>query len=133
MATPRVCSLAVILHEAGFTWAGADELVGAVERINQEGLMPDDVAAALLAWRRAAVGRRLRVVRAAAENMLNHRKNRDGNLCHLQDECPVHADDDDEEASQLQLFETIDETHRRTRAIAEMAAEAVHQEAHEND
>lgn len=122
---PKVCALAMILHEAGFSWQSSDELVAQVDRLTRPGCSSDDVAAALLSWRRKHGRSCLRAARVRAQHLLDRTNDREHEAnnkeyVYHEGDCPV-----DEYAVQLDLYETVDETMARVRALAKAAAEAV--------
>jgi hypothetical protein len=59
MPSSKLCSLACILRDAGFSLTAADEISAAIDRLGIAGQRSDDVADLLFRWRTAACRRRL--------------------------------------------------------------------------
>lgn len=73
MKDRRVPTLALLLHEAGFSWSVADEFCGAIDSLGLDGARSDDLATALLLWRRDAVTKRLARIRVRCKELLEGR------------------------------------------------------------
>lgn len=107
MSSLKVPALAGLLRQMGYTWATADEVCNAVETLNINGCRSDDLAAALLAWRRAGVNAALsRVRKRAASTLIG-----DGSTKTVGDVAPFLVAESDFEG-QMKLWEALDEKQR---------------------
>jgi len=87
MSSRRVSGLVNILRQAGFAWSSADEIEGALDRLGIEGCSADDVASALLRWRRKATAIRIAACRRSAQKMLDDRRDGDDQAENLEEKC----------------------------------------------
>lgn len=107
MIEPKAPALAVLLREAGWSWAAADEIVAAVDRQPPPGCSSDDLAAGLYEWRRKFTRRRFAEARSKASAILRG----DGTDEKINVEAVLPLGEDDAEG-QLALFDACDERRR---------------------
>jgi hypothetical protein len=107
MSNDKVSPLAGILHEAGFSWDGADEIDAWLDQLPRQGCNSDDVAAALFRWRSKAESRALGRCRERARSVLRG----DGSNNNMHDVVGLVEADPDVEG-QISLFDTLDERNR---------------------
>jgi hypothetical protein len=104
---PKAPALAVLLREAGWSWASADEVVSLLDRDPLPGCSSDDVAAGLYKWRAAGCRRALAGARQKASTLLRG----DGSDDHINVDAVLPLGDADAE-DQLSLFDASDERRR---------------------
>jgi len=112
MSSP-VSALAGLLHEAGISWAAADEIDAAIDRAFGENFGSDDVASALWRWRTKCVSRALGECRKRSRSVLQGNGTNDN----MEDVLGGVIHESDVEG-QIGLFDTLDE---RTWAAAARA------------
>jgi hypothetical protein len=96
----KVPALATLLREAGFTWASADEVTAALDRLGREGCSSDDVCSALFRWRTKCINRALGEARKRARDVIRgHGLDSD-----LSGSVPVTDDEGDTGVEQLRLW-----------------------------
>jgi hypothetical protein len=112
----KVPALAGILRQAGFSWSGADEICGALDRLMQPGLSSDDVAGALLAWRRAGVQSALGRSRKRVAAVLPP-----ANASAALDIIDLESGEIVSDPHQLEMFNTADERARLSAELTRLA------------
>lgn len=122
---PKYYALALILREAGYSWESAYELVCQIDALDRPGCRSDDVASALLAWRRAHGRNALRAARVRCKHVLDRTNN--GNDKPYNEENVVHEVDSalHDVAGQLGLFDPVDDTLSLVEELAKEATKVI--------
>jgi hypothetical protein len=108
MSQGKVPALAGLLRQCGFSWAAADEITSALDRVPRQGCSSDDLAGALFNWRRGQVNAALGRARSRARDTLRG----DGTDHNVENILAGVVDETDVEG-QIALFDTTDERMRR--------------------
>jgi hypothetical protein len=107
MSQGKVPALAGLLRQCGFSWAAADEITSALDKLPRQGCSSDDLAGALFNWRRGQVNAALGRARSCARKTLRG----DGTDHNMEDVLAGVVDEPDVEG-QLALFNAADERRR---------------------